>query len=81
MTDSDETNRFEPTPVNKETIMSKKNQIPVSVRISLYVSQLAGETAGVANEIKICSKIQYRHSKAVALVASRNRIRNFVPKS
>jgi hypothetical protein len=53
----------------------------MSVRVSLYVAQLAGETAGVANEIKVCSKIQYRHSKAVALVASRNRIKTFVPKS
>lgn len=80
MNDRNETNRFEPTPFNKETIMSK-NKAPMSVRVSLYVAQLAGETAGVANEIKVCSKIQYRHSKAVALVASRNRIKTFVPKS
>jgi hypothetical protein len=58
-----------------------KNKTPFIVRLSLKVSELAGETAGVANEIKICSKIQYRHSKAVALVASRNRIKTFVPKN
>lgn len=58
-----------------------KNTTPKIVRLSLIVSQILGETAGVKHEIKVCSRIQFRHSKAVALVASRNRIRTFVPKS
>ena len=61
--------------------MSKKNQTPFIVRLSLTVSKLAGETAGVAKEIKVCSIKQYKASRKVAQKASNLRIKNFVPKS
>jgi hypothetical protein len=60
--------------------MSKKNTTPMSVRISLYVAKLAGETAGVAKEIKVCSTKQYKASKKASQIASNLRIKAFVPK-
>jgi len=64
--------------------MSKKNnstKTPILVSISIRTAKFIGETAGVATEIKECSKIQYKHSYKTALAASKARIKAFTPLS
>jgi hypothetical protein len=80
LNDSDETNRFEPTPFNKEIIMEQNTKTPFVVSLSIWVAKQAGQTAGVTREIKECSVMQYKASKEAAQAASDARIKNFVPK-
>jgi hypothetical protein len=61
--------------------MSKKNTTPFIVNLSVNISRIAGNTAGIAKEIKVCSIKQYRFSYKLAKKESSLRIKNFVPKS
>jgi hypothetical protein len=54
--------------------MSKKNNSPIIVRISTKVANIVGQTAGVANEVKICTSLEYMCSKGEAQIKSDKRL-------